>query len=341
MVCRWKGFFGYLHSTQGLQRVPSQAHPKGLKAASGLGAGAEEKHRESGGDLSFRFLSPPGTTVRPCKQNCLTSTPTPGRKPEGVPTRLGDGGVATWFSLLIPFPAGYLRVHGKATLPLSQNPDEFEGEGQERGPRGVPVAAFSAGRPHRPDSTQAGERGVRSHPKPALLWRLPPEVALPLLPRGSRARGERGPLGPRSEASLRVLPDGSWTGPGRPGPLAPGLRSPLRPVPAAPSCSGRLARLRARPRSLRLQRACPRPLSRAPAPPDAGPDLGRSLRAIGLGRCSDPALRISPGFVDRRESGQASDSPLTPPTTLASPGSPASVPGAQGFETVVTPQRKR
>lgn len=128
-VCRWKGFsLEYPHSTQGLQRrVPSQAHPKGLKAASGLGGagGGGKGDQESGGDLSFRSLSPPGTTVRPCKQNCLTSTPTPGRKPKGSPTRLGDGGVATRFPLLIPFPAGYLPRARKSYFALSQNPDEF------------------------------------------------------------------------------------------------------------------------------------------------------------------------------------------------------------------------
>lgn len=92
-VCRWKGFsLEYPHSKQGLQRrVPSQAHLKGLKAASGLGVagGGGKGDQESGGDISFRSLSPPGTTVRPCKQNCLTSTPTPWRKPKGVPHAVG------------------------------------------------------------------------------------------------------------------------------------------------------------------------------------------------------------------------------------------------------------
>lgn len=44
----------------------------------------------------------------------------------GSPTRLGDGGVATRFPLLlIPLPAGYLPRARKSYIALSQNPDEF------------------------------------------------------------------------------------------------------------------------------------------------------------------------------------------------------------------------
>lgn len=49
----------------------------------------------------------------------------PGENRRGSPTRLGDGGVATRFPLLIPFPAGYLPRARKSYFALSQNPDEF------------------------------------------------------------------------------------------------------------------------------------------------------------------------------------------------------------------------
>ena len=95
-VCRWKGFsLESPHSTQGLQRrVPSlsEGTKSGLRAG-GRGGGEGKGDQESGGDLSFRSLSPPSTTVRPCKQNCLTSTPTPWRKPKGgVPYAVGGWG---------------------------------------------------------------------------------------------------------------------------------------------------------------------------------------------------------------------------------------------------------
>lgn len=97
------------------------------------------------------------------------------------------------------------------------------------------------------------------------------------------------------------------------------------------------------PGNQRLQRARPRPHPRAPALPDAGPDVGRSLAGHWLG----PLLRASfedfprlwGPFVDGDEMGQASASPFIPPATPSN--SPSSRPWSPGFETVVTALRKR
>ncbi|CAI9179217.1 unnamed protein product [Rangifer tarandus platyrhynchus] len=204
-------------------------------------------------------------------------------------------------------------------------------------PRGAPTAL--------PDSTQAGERGVRSHPKRALLWRLPEGCASLAAPRVTSPRGEGGPSAP-VQSQLTGVPrrelDGARTA------RATGAWFAFPWLRTCPGLPARRADPAAEPGPGACASSGPAPaLSRAPSLPGTlGQTWGGLSRAIGLGRCSDPALRIPPGFGGPL-CGPATEGPgqrLTFDPTHHSripqvPLHPS--PGAQGFETVVTPQRKR
>lgn len=208
------------------------------------------------------------------------------------------------------------------------------------------MAALSAGCPHHPPTPRRRVSAAFAATRSPRCSGARRRVALPWLPRGSRARGERvAPLPPIQSQLTGVARrelDGARTAWATRAWFAfPWLRT-------CPGLPARTAEPAAEPGPGACASSGPAPaLSRAPSlPRTLGQTWGGLLRAIGLGRCSDPALRISPGFgapfVDRRESSQASDSPLTPPTTPCIPQVPLHPsPGAQGFETVVTPQRKR
>lgn len=236
-------------------------------------------------------------------------------------------------------------MHGKVISPYPRIQTSLEGEGQGRGAKRVPAAALSAGCPHRPPTPRRRVSAAFGATRSARCSGACRRVALPSLPRGSRARGVRVAPLPRSRASLRVFPDGSWTGPGRPGPLAPGLRSPgYVPVPAF--SLGGLTPLRSPAREPAPPAGPPPPSPARPLPRTLGQTWGGLSRAIGLGRCSDPALRIPPGFggplggPTREGPGQRLTFDPTHHSRIPQvPLHPS--PGAQGFETVVTPQRKR
>lgn len=204
-----------LHSRGKACRAGSQAHPRGLKTASSWGRGEPE----NGGALSFNCLPRPAPPGPPYKQKWLRSHlyPYPWKKiEEGPPRSWGQGVAARFPLLLILLPAGYLPFKRKSYFALSQTPDEFGRTGERQVLRGFQRPVSLRGASTALDSTQAGARGIFSHPKPALPGRRADSCASLASPRAPSPRGVTSP--PRPKASLRVLPDGTGRSPGVPGP---------------------------------------------------------------------------------------------------------------------------